>query len=187
VEREHRRFGRTDADCWDIRWWVADDAGLDGRRRRLSARSCRRGGEGIAAPRSQGLERLRGHSCGDLTPLSGLIPVQSYARMRSWPMPNPAALPMTEADLQRLVTDAATALGWHWVDFRPARTPHGWSTRLGTVGRGLAGSVPGATGDGGLLALGLGTDADASSRSVPLAHAQHRGRHDRPSSLQRGG
>ena len=45
--------------------------------------------------------------------------------------------PMSEGDLQRLITDAATALGWHWVHFRPARTARGWSTPVsGPLGEG---------------------------------------------------
>jgi hypothetical protein len=44
---------------------------------------------------------------------------------------------MTEADLQRLVTDMATVLGWSWVHFRPAQTKHGWRTPVeGPLGAG---------------------------------------------------
>jgi hypothetical protein len=35
---------------------------------------------------------------------------------------------MTEADLQRLVCDAASALGWHWMHCYPLRTANGWAT-----------------------------------------------------------
>ncbi len=48
-----------------------------------------------------------------------------------------AVLPMTEAELQRLVTDAATALGWSWMFVRPARTLTGWVTpTTGPLGAG---------------------------------------------------
>lgn len=44
---------------------------------------------------------------------------------------------MTEAELQRLVTDLATALGWKWVHFRPGRTERGWRTPVeGPLGAG---------------------------------------------------
>lgn len=45
---------------------------------------------------------------------------------------------MTEADLQRLVTDAAELYGWHWAHFRPAQTARGWRTPVsGTIGPGF--------------------------------------------------
>ncbi len=45
---------------------------------------------------------------------------------------------MSEADLQRLVTDAASALGWWWVHVRPGRTTNGWRTPVsGPLGEGL--------------------------------------------------
>jgi len=44
---------------------------------------------------------------------------------------------MTEADLQRLVTDMATILGWSYVHFRPAQTKRGWRTPVeGPLGAG---------------------------------------------------
>jgi hypothetical protein len=45
---------------------------------------------------------------------------------------------MTEADLQRLVTDAAELYGWSWAHFRPAQTARGWRTPVsGPIGRGF--------------------------------------------------
>ena len=35
---------------------------------------------------------------------------------------------MTEAQVQKIVTDALTACRWTWVHFRPARTKSGWVT-----------------------------------------------------------
>ena len=35
---------------------------------------------------------------------------------------------MREADVQRLITDAAELYGWQWVHFRPAQTSKGWRT-----------------------------------------------------------
>lgn len=44
---------------------------------------------------------------------------------------------MSEADLQRLVTDAAAALGWHWLHVYPLRTAAGWATPTsGSLGEG---------------------------------------------------
>jgi hypothetical protein len=36
--------------------------------------------------------------------------------------------PITEAELQRLVVDAASLLGWSWLHVRPGRTLTGWVT-----------------------------------------------------------
>ena len=45
--------------------------------------------------------------------------------------------PMSEAELQKLLTDAAELYGWGWVHFRPGRTAHGWSTPVsGPLGQG---------------------------------------------------
>lgn len=45
---------------------------------------------------------------------------------------------MTEADLQRLVTDAAELYGWLWAHFRPAQTAQGWRTPVqGPLGTGF--------------------------------------------------
>ena len=45
--------------------------------------------------------------------------------------------PITEAELQRLVTDAASALGWQWLHVRPGRTLSGWITPTsGPLGQG---------------------------------------------------
>jgi hypothetical protein len=41
-----------------------------------------------------------------------------------------SALPVTEKDFQKTVTDALTAFGWRWCHFRPARTQRGWRTAL---------------------------------------------------------
>ena len=43
-------------------------------------------------------------------------------------MASSVALPVTEAELQQLVTDAAELLGWSWVHWRPAMTTRGWRT-----------------------------------------------------------
>jgi hypothetical protein len=52
------------------------------------------------------------------------------------------AVATTETDLQRLLTDAASLLGWSWTHFRPAQTAHGRTTPVqGPLGRGLAGPV----------------------------------------------
>jgi len=43
----------------------------------------------------------------------------------------------SESDLLRLVTDAASVLGWSWVHFRSARTDKGWRTPVsGPLGQG---------------------------------------------------
>lgn len=40
-------------------------------------------------------------------------------------------------ELQGLVTDLASLLGWHWVHFRAARTKHGWKVPVeGPLGAG---------------------------------------------------
>lgn len=45
---------------------------------------------------------------------------------------------MTEADLQKLVTDAAELYGWLWAHFRPAQTARGWRTPVsGPIGKGF--------------------------------------------------
>lgn len=51
---------------------------------------------------------------------------------------NPAHIPsMSEADLQRLVTDAASRLGWYWQHTHPLRTRDGWATPTsGSLGEG---------------------------------------------------
>jgi hypothetical protein len=44
---------------------------------------------------------------------------------------------VTEADLQRAVTDLAELLGYEWAHFRPARTEKGWRTPVsGPLGAG---------------------------------------------------
>lgn len=44
---------------------------------------------------------------------------------------------LLEADWQHQLTDAAEALGWSWVHFRPARTARGWVTPVeGPLGAG---------------------------------------------------
>lgn len=44
---------------------------------------------------------------------------------------------MTEAELQRLVTDLAELFGWSWVHFRPAQTNRGWRVPVeGPLGKG---------------------------------------------------
>lgn len=44
---------------------------------------------------------------------------------------------LREAEVQRLITDAASLLGWSWVHFRPAQTAHGWRTPVsGPLGAG---------------------------------------------------
>ena len=35
---------------------------------------------------------------------------------------------MTEAQVQKVITDTLSACGWMWVHFRPARTKSGWVT-----------------------------------------------------------
>jgi len=51
--------------------------------------------------------------------------------------PELAAIPLREADVQRLVTDAAELFGWQWCHFRPAQTAHGWRTPVsGPLGAG---------------------------------------------------
>jgi hypothetical protein len=45
---------------------------------------------------------------------------------------------MTEAELQSLVVDAASVLGWSWMHIRPARTLHGWRVPVeGPLGAGF--------------------------------------------------
>jgi hypothetical protein len=41
-----------------------------------------------------------------------------------------SALPTSEGDFQKTVTDALTLFGWRWCHFRPARTQRGWRTPL---------------------------------------------------------
>ena len=44
---------------------------------------------------------------------------------------------MSEADLQRLVTDALEATGWQWLHVRPGQTRHGWRVPVsGPLGAG---------------------------------------------------
>ena len=38
------------------------------------------------------------------------------------------SIAMTEAQVQKIVTDALSACGWTWVHFRPAQTKSGWVT-----------------------------------------------------------
>jgi hypothetical protein len=46
--------------------------------------------------------------------------------------------PITEAELQRLVVDAASVLGWSWLHMRAARTMHGWRVPIeGPLGAGF--------------------------------------------------
>ena len=48
------------------------------------------------------------------------------------------APPVTEAELQQLVTDAATAYGWSWLHIRAGRTMHGWRVPIeGPLGAGF--------------------------------------------------
>lgn len=48
-----------------------------------------------------------------------------------------AAIPLSEAEFQRQVTELAELLGWQWVHFRPARTARGWRTPVeGPLGAG---------------------------------------------------
>lgn len=60
--------------------------------------------------------------------------------MRESTLPARAQAPtpsMSEADLQRMVTDAASLLGWQWVHAYPLRTAAGWATPLsGPLGEG---------------------------------------------------
>ncbi len=87
-------------------------------------------------------------------------------------MASPVALPMSEADLQRVVTDAATALGWHWVHFRPARTAHGWSTPVsGPLGAGFPDLFLARPRDGRLLALELKSAKGSPSVDQLAVHA----------------
>jgi hypothetical protein len=47
------------------------------------------------------------------------------------------AIPITETEFQRQVTDLAEILGWQWVHFRPAQTSRGWRTPVsGPLGKG---------------------------------------------------
>lgn len=49
-----------------------------------------------------------------------------------------SAVPVLEADVQKLITDACDVLGWSWVHFRPAQTSRGWRTPVsGPLGKGF--------------------------------------------------
>lgn len=52
---------------------------------------------------------------------------------------NPPQMPaMSEADLQRLISDAASALGWRWLHIYPLRTRARWATPVaGSLGEGF--------------------------------------------------
>lgn len=63
---------------------------------------------------------------------------------------------MSEADLQRLVTDAAAALGWHWLHVYPLRTAAGWATPTsGSLGEGWPDLLLAHPKQGRILALEL--------------------------------
>ena len=48
-----------------------------------------------------------------------------------------AALPLTERDFMRQVTELAELFGWQWAHFRPAMTTKGWRTAVsGPLGKG---------------------------------------------------
>lgn len=66
-----------------------------------------------------------------MNPSSGLTTARAGRR-------SARAVPdLLEADFQRLITDAATALGWRWVHFGAAQTKHGWRVPVrGTMGEG---------------------------------------------------
>lgn len=47
-------------------------------------------------------------------------------------------MPISEAELMRLITDACELLGWQWMHLRPGRTAHGWRTPVsGPLGAGF--------------------------------------------------
>ena len=48
-----------------------------------------------------------------------------------------AAMPLTERDFMRQVTELAELFGWQWAHFRPAMTTKGWRTAVsGPLGKG---------------------------------------------------
>jgi hypothetical protein len=50
----------------------------------------------------------------------------------------PTAPPISEADLQRIVTDALTLCGFHWLHIRAGRTAGGWAVPVrGPLGVGF--------------------------------------------------
>lgn len=48
-----------------------------------------------------------------------------------------SGLPMTEAELQAAIVEAAQLLGWRVAHFRPARTSSGWRTPVAADGAGF--------------------------------------------------
>jgi hypothetical protein len=79
---------------------------------------------------------------------------------------------VTEHDLQRLVTDAASVLGWHWVHFRPAQTAHGWRTPVqGPLGEGWPDLFLARPRDGRLLAVELKSDKGTVTADQLAVHA----------------
>lgn len=78
---------------------------------------------------------------------------------------------MSEADLQRLVTDAAAVLGWTWLHVRAGRTARGWAVPVsGPLGAGWPDLVLVRPRDGRLLFLELKA---ASGRTTPAQDAVH--------------
>jgi VRR-NUC domain len=93
------------------------------------------------------ISRPRGYQLIDAAKLSTTVdtPVENERRARALKLAtalpesetddwetrdDPPALPVSEDDFQKAVTDALTLFGWRWVHFRPARTLRGWRTAL---------------------------------------------------------
>lgn len=68
-------------------------------------------------------DRVTGH-----TPIGVTLVTRSCAVTRSQ---------MSEADLQRGISDMARVLGWRVAHFRPARTARGWRTPVSADGAGF--------------------------------------------------
>ena len=80
--------------------------------------------------------------------------------------------PVTEAELQQLVTDAASVLGWSWLHIRPARTMHGWRVPIeGPLGAGFPDLVLVRPRDQRLLLLEMKAAKGVVSAAQATCHA----------------
>jgi hypothetical protein len=78
---------------------------------------------------------------------------------------------VTEADLQRLVTDAAELYGWSWAHFRPAQTARGWRTPVeGPIGAGFPDLILARPRDHRLLFVELKSDIGKISEQQRFVH-----------------
>jgi hypothetical protein len=77
-----------------------------------------------------------------------------------------------EADVQRLVTDAAELYGWRWVHFRPAQTSRGWRTPVqGPLGVGWPDLFLARPRDGRLLGVECKGSAGRVTDAQRAVHA----------------